>query len=111
MKFVPAFSMLEKDGELGGLLVEDLLDIESTHDTSFSHKGKLPRPLRTSDDLFSPLHLSKMQLYLILEKSDQMIEVTASREPSTRALASGTVLVKNTLSIVKKPYSGIHPLA
>jgi hypothetical protein len=102
MKFVPVFSILEKNGELGGFPVEDLLDIESTRDTSFSLKGKMPRPLRTSDDLYPPLHLSKMQLYLILEKSDQMIEVTASRDPSTRALASGTVLVRNTLSIVKK---------
>ena len=72
MKFVPVLSMLE-NGELGGLPVGDLLDIESTRDTSFSHKWKPPRPLRTSDDLFSPLHLSKMQLYLVREKSDQMI--------------------------------------
>jgi len=42
MKFVPVLSMLEKDGELGGLPVGDLLDIESTRDTSFSHKWKLP---------------------------------------------------------------------
>ena len=105
MKFVPVFSTLEgriAQWTSSGLPVEDLLAIEPTRKTSFSHRGKLPRLLRTSDDLYSPLHLSKMQLYLILEKSEQMIEVTASLDPSTRALASRTILVGNMLSIVKK---------
>ena len=30
MKYLPVISMLEEDGDLGGFLVNDLLDIEST---------------------------------------------------------------------------------